>query len=242
MNDAPTTYEPMGEFHDLFMDEPWSRLGSAVEQAFADLGPDDVVVDLGAGTGLGTMELLDRTRARVWSIEPSHTMRAVLLHRIAAAPGAAERASVVAGAVPAALDLLPDRVSGLLVTHVLGHLTAQERGALWTWVAAHLADHGRALVTWQREPDPGEDEGDEDEVVEERAIGSHTYRAVHSGTGEEFASRYEVVDGEGRVLRSVEASGTWRTVTRAMLEDEATTAGLRCQDTETAGVSLLRRT
>ncbi len=61
----------MAEFHDLFMTPSWDRLGPSLADAFRRLGPDDVVVDLGAGTGLGTLRLVEHSPAQVWPVEPS---------------------------------------------------------------------------------------------------------------------------------------------------------------------------
>lgn len=133
------SYESMAEFHDLFMAGAWARLRPVVVAAFAGLSAGDLVIDLGAGTGLGTLALAESTPARIWALEPATTMRAVLLHRLAASADLAARVSVLAGAVPAALQDVPVPVAGVLATHVVGHLSARERAQLFAWMAAHLA-------------------------------------------------------------------------------------------------------
>ena len=77
------SYESMAEFHDLFMTGVWARLGPTVHATFAGLGPDAVVVDIGAGTGLGTVTVARATPARIWAVEPSATMRAVTARDVA---------------------------------------------------------------------------------------------------------------------------------------------------------------
>jgi len=47
-----SSYDELGEFHDLFMTEPWNGLRPLVAAAFGGLGPDAVVVEVGAGSRL----------------------------------------------------------------------------------------------------------------------------------------------------------------------------------------------
>ncbi|HNR00857.1 MAG TPA: class I SAM-dependent methyltransferase, partial [Trueperaceae bacterium] len=88
---SPSGYDRLGEFHDLFVDEARLRLRPAFESAFGRLEPSAVVLDLGAGTGLGVRHLARATRARIVAVEPSVTMRAVLLARVADDPALASR-------------------------------------------------------------------------------------------------------------------------------------------------------
>ena len=226
------TYETMAEFHDLFMEAAWERLAPLVADTFGGLGPDDVVLDLGAGTGLGAASVVEHTAARVWCLEPSPAMRAVLLHRVAASPAARSRVSVVAGSAPRDLDALPAPASGVLLTHVLGHLSGPERGALWAWLAGHLAPGGAALVTVHPDAGPAE-------VVEETTLGEHLYRATHRSTADRFATRYDVLDRAGAGVRSSEVSGTWRPLSADDLRAEVAEVGLRCRETPLAGTTLI---
>ena len=229
----------MGEFHDLFMDAAWARLRPAVQAACAELAADDLVVDLGAGTGLGTLAVAAACPARIWAVEPSTTMRAVLLHRLAVAPELAGRVSVLAGAAPEALDRVPTPVAGVLATHVLGHLSPEERSALLGWLAAHLAADGFALLTHQ--PPGLDDDGAVDEVVEETRIGEHVYRATYRGSGQTFSTVYAVLDDAGRELRSHEVSGAWQVVTLDELGAAAQAHGLRVRPGPVGGTCLVTR-
>lgn len=233
------SYEGMAEFHDLFMTAAWERVAPAIAAALAGLNPDDVLIDLGAGTGLGTMSAVEHTAARVWALEPTQTMRAVLLHRVAACPEASSRVSVVAGAVPADLGALPSPVAGVIATHVLGHLTPDDRAQVWAWLADHLTPEGVAVVTYQAAHATTADQPDR--VVEEARIGEHIYRVTYQSSGVEFSSRYEVVDAAGTVLRTTEALGSWVQVTLADLRTETAAAGLSCRDSGADGVCLIRR-
>ncbi|SDT22719.1 bifunctional 2-polyprenyl-6-hydroxyphenol methylase/3-demethylubiquinol 3-O-methyltransferase UbiG [Jiangella sp. DSM 45060] len=202
------TYERLAEFHDLFMAEPWERLRPYVRAAFAHLGSDAVVAEIGAGTGVGTRTIAGETRARIVALEPALVMRAVLTARVADDAALAERVTVVAGAAPGDLGLLPERLDGFVCAHVLGHLGRTDRRALFAWAGERLAGDGFGLVTTQRaETGPAE-------MVQTRRLGDHEYRVRHlaAAGGREPASLYEVRDGD-RLVRSYRFASDWRVVT-----------------------------
>ncbi|MGB4779205.1 SAM-dependent methyltransferase [Microbacterium sp.] len=225
-------YDRMGEFHDLFMDEPHRRLRPALEAAFGDRGPDDIVLDLGAGSGLGVRQLAQATCARIVAVEPSLTMRAVMLARIADDADLTDRVSVIAGAVPEVFDQLPDRIAGFVCAHMLGHLTPAVRSQTLAALAERLAPDGVGVVTVNAPattdsepaataPRPAEP------VTEERVIGAHRYVARHYPSGPDGASfsAYEVQDGNGRVLRAARFASDWTTITADTLRAELASSG-----------------
>lgn len=231
-------YEQMAEFHDLFMGETWSKLRTLLERELGQLGPDDLVVDLGAGTGLGTLALVEQTDAEVWAVEPSMTMRAVLLHRVASSPAASSRVSVWAGSVPDALRDVPAPVAGVIATHMLGHLGPDERDELFAWLASALGTDGIALFTFQSaetEDGPADDGGEHEEEV---GVGRHRYRATHLPSGQGYRTRYDVIDIGGTVIRSLPVSGTWSTVSYDDIADAAAEHGLACRQA-TDGVAVV---
>ncbi|MFE6647391.1 hypothetical protein ACFVJS_12565 [Nocardioides sp. NPDC057772] len=75
-------YDNLAEFHDLFMKEPWERLRQSVREVVGGLTADAVVLELGAGTGMGTQVIAAETAATVVSIEPSRMMRTALMTRV----------------------------------------------------------------------------------------------------------------------------------------------------------------
>lgn len=229
-------YEGLGEFHDLFMVEPWERLRPSVARLFGDLTHDGVVVDLGAGTGMGTRVLAAESQARVVAVEPSLTMRAVLTARVADSDAMRERVSVWAGSVPVVLGSLPASVDGVLCAHVLGHLTDGQRVQLVRWLSQALRPGRSALVTTQ-EPDDADVAG---EVTESRQLGGLGYRVTYLPGGTEgFSSRYEVLEGD-RVLRTETFRGRWETVTHDELDTLAAGHGLRSERVA-PGVTALHR-
>ncbi|TDD66523.1 class I SAM-dependent methyltransferase [Jiangella aurantiaca] len=214
MSATQTAYERLAEFHDLFMTEPWERLRPHVRAAFADLDEHAVVVEIGAGTGMGTRVVAAESRARIVALEPALVMRSILTARVADDPDLAERVTVVAGAAPADLGLLPDRVDGFVCAHMLGHLAQDDRRDLFGWLGAHLSGDGVAVVTTQRPPDTADGGEAGGEIVESRRLGDYEYRAHHMlGDGpQEYSSRYEVWQG-GTLIRSHRFAGDWRIVT-----------------------------
>ncbi|MGL5816523.1 MAG: class I SAM-dependent methyltransferase [Phycicoccus sp.] len=232
-------YADLAEFHDLFMVEPWERLRPHVRSQLAGLPPAAVVADLGAGTGMGTRVLAEESAARVVALEPSPMMRSVLLARVADSPDLRERVTVHAGSVPADLGLLPDRVDAVLCTHVLGHLTPDERRMTFAWLGDHLASGGPVLVTTH----VPRDDGQESEVMEQRRrIGELDYvvRYEEAPDAESFRSRYLVRSGP-TVLRDVVVDGAWRPVGVDDLRAEIAGVGLAMEPVAD-GIAVLRRT
>ncbi|MGC3953650.1 MAG: class I SAM-dependent methyltransferase [Propionicimonas sp.] len=230
-------YDGLGEFHDLFMDPAIQRLQPVLRDAFGRLGPDDVVVDLGAGTGLGTRALAGQTRARIIAVEPSQTTRAVLTARVADDPTLTERVTVLAAAAPQVVDDLPD-LAGFVCSHVLGHLTSQQRAATFAGLAARLRAGGVGVVTVNPDVLPAAEPTEPTTL--ERWIGSQRYtvRYLPAADGE-HASEYQVSDRRGRVLRTERFGGTWHRLTADLLRQEL--APQRWQFTEAAPQVLLVR-
>lgn len=238
-------YEAMAEFHDLFMAGPWARLQPHLAGAFGGLTSDDVVVDVGAGSGVGTRALARSTSAQVVAIEPSLTMRTVLLARMADDDDLARRVSVVAGRVPDVLDevLVPlddgrGVIAGFVCAHMFGHLSSADRIATLTRLADALAPTGTGVITHApHAPTDAEVEPFEEATV----LGRHRYVARYEDSGDDHVSQviYSVREGD-RVLRSVTAIATWAPPTTAELDDELTRSGLRTVDQD-QGLVLVRR-
>lgn len=229
-------YAELGEFHDLFMVQPWERLRPHVRRSFGDLLPTATVVEIGAGTGLGTRVLLQESRARIVALEPSTTMRSILLARVADDSAAIARVTVLAGSVPDDLGLLPEVVDAAMCTHVLGHLSRTARQRLLCWLGGRLPVGGRALVTT---PDP--DANDPVGVVREhRRIGDLGYAVRHQQTSAgTFRSVYTVTEGE-RILRELDVEGRWDPVTTADLRGDLEGTGLAVDGVEDGVTVLLR--
>jgi hypothetical protein len=214
---ATSDYEGLGEFHDLFMVERWRALRPVFEATFGDLGPEATLLDLGAGTGLGTRTPRACTRARIVAVEPSRTMRAVLTARIADDDDLAERVSVVAGAAPEILQDVAGPLAGFVCAHMLGHLTVAQRAGTFAALRPLLLLGAAGVAT----VDPG-GAGSSELMTEERRIGSQRYvvRYLPSDADNRYASEYEVHDETGRAVRAERFEGSWTSVTAAALAAE----------------------
>lgn len=211
---AHDEYGAMAEFHEVLMDPAWARLRPHLATAFGTLGPADVVADLGAGSGVGTLALARATRAEIVVVEPNRTMRSMLLARVAAADELG-RVTVHADALPAGLTALPHRLDGVVATHMLGHLPPAAWRHVLTWIGDHLAPGASAVLTVSR--DRSEDEDDGGDTVEEAVVGRHRYRATHrkSDRPDSYDTLFEVLTEDGAVVQSLVATGHWQTVTTA---------------------------
>ena len=101
-------YAGSGEFIDVLSGPRWEVLAEPVRRAVRGAGPAPVV-DVGAGTGLGTRVLADACPGvPILAVEPSPVLRAVLLARVAADSHLRECVTVGAGdALPWRGDLRP---------------------------------------------------------------------------------------------------------------------------------------
>lgn len=227
-------YGAMGEFHDLFMGDAWARLAPYVQVEFGALDPTAVVLDLGAGSGLGTRELGSATRAEIVALEPDLVMRSTLLSRVADDPRLATRTTVVAGRAPDDLELLPTPVDGFVCTHMLGHLRPGDRRTLFAWLDRHLRLGGSGVVTLS----VGRSDGQE--YAAARRVGRYDYREIGVPCPDGYATRYEVWCCD-RLLRSETFAGTWAAVTAEDLAREVD--GLRLAvEPLAAGIARIVRT
>lgn len=118
------------------------RLAAALHAVGPGAGP---VLELGAGTGLSTEVLLDTVPNAIVAVEPSGSLRAVLLARLAGRAGG--RVTVEpCGALDAPL---PERLAGVVGMHMIGHLSPADRTRLWTAVAARLSPGAPVVINVQ---------------------------------------------------------------------------------------------
>lgn len=107
------------------------------------------IVELGAGTGLGTRVIACAApTARIVAVEPSSSLRAVLLHRVASAADLRSRVTVENRPFPS--SRLPESFDALVMINTLGHFDANTRKQLWQLVAAGLRPGGCAVINLQQ--------------------------------------------------------------------------------------------
>lgn len=123
-------YERSAEFIDVMLVPHWKAVAPPLTKALRALEPG-TIVDLGAGTGLGTLVIADALPdAEIVAIEPSPTLRTALMARIYERPELRDRVTVLSGGLLKAA--LPDKLSGVMALSVLGHLAPEERQRLWS--------------------------------------------------------------------------------------------------------------
>ncbi len=134
------------EFYDLLATAMWDELGPALPQLLSGLEPaDGPILDLGAGTGAGTVHLHAAfPDASIVAVEPSKAMRTALNVRLANNAGLRKAVTVV----PCAFEdaHLPARLGGCVASAVIGHFDERGRRGLWTELASRLAPGAPALI------------------------------------------------------------------------------------------------
>ncbi|MEO3777825.1 class I SAM-dependent methyltransferase [Micromonospora sp. B11E3] len=224
-------YEASGEFLDVLSGPAWQVLRDPVRAALRGVDPaHGPVLDVGAGTGLGTQILADACpTATVLAVEPSPVLRAVLLSRVAADADLRERVTVLAGDALSAS--LPEQLGAVLAANMIGHLPPQDRREFWHRVAARLSPGAPLVVNLQPPAEPA--------VVGFATfgavrIGRHTYEG--GGAAEPAAPdtvtwrmRYRVLDGDGVALREHTVDYPWHVLSEYDLRTELAEAGLRAE-------------
>lgn len=128
----------------------------AMESFVAAIGgpaASGTVLDVGAGSGLNTALLLDRcSEVSVLASEPSVSMRALAVQRVAAEPAWWPRVTV--RPEPIEVLPLPERLSGVVMLGVVGHLGPQQRRDGWARLAHHLAPGAALLLDLQMPEEP----------------------------------------------------------------------------------------
>lgn len=219
------SYAGVAEFHDLFMVTPWERLRPAVRQAFGGLDETAMLVEIGAGTGVGTRVLAAETRAQITAIEPSRAMRTALTSWIANDPALARRVTVHAAAAPDAVEHHSGAISGFVCAHVLGHLSPTQRARTFAALSVKMSANALGLITTPpaRNPEPHE----LDDLSQKRAIGRFDYRLDYMPTadGQSILSEYQVLE-KGRSIHREQYASDWDHPPVAELIAELNTAGL----------------
>lgn len=135
------------EYAEIFRaSRPEKDLATQVGAVLAGLHPDaEPVVDLGAGTGVGTIGLAGvLPESNVFAVERSRAMRSILLARLALRPDLHERVTVIPHDVFEAE--LPDRWGAAIAVHLVCQLEPTERRRLWALLATRLDESGVAVI------------------------------------------------------------------------------------------------
>jgi hypothetical protein len=227
---AASEYASSAEYLHLLSVPMWDGLRSRLADVLATVDPAaGTLLELGAGTGLGTDVLLDTVPdAPLLAVEPSAALRAVLLARLADRPGAAQRVTVHPGT--AADAPLPDRIAAAAGLHMIGHLPPGERRALFAALAPRLAPGAPVVLNVQPPETAQEVPAFPPFAV---TVGALRYEGTGSAvpTGPDrvrWTLHYRTLDGD-RVVGRACASYEWWTVPATDLAAELTAAGLSAE-------------
>lgn len=219
-------YSASAEFYEMVAARHVRTSAGPLRAALAGVDPGlGPVVEIGAGTGRVTEVIAAALpSASIIAAEPSTPMRAMLTSRVFGQDALRRRVTV--SAEPAQHLRLPDRVSAVVVFGVLGHLTQDERIALWRKLRAHVPPGAPIVVELMgtgaaRAVPPFR-------MLRER-IGEQTY---------EWWTRAEPVEGDvlrwettwkvirdGAVVRSTRDAYVWENLSVAGLAEEAGMSG-----------------
>lgn len=220
-------YDAAAPYLHLLMLPGWEGLrGPLADELAAVDSSAGTIVELGAGTGIGTELVLDTVPgAPVLALEPSAALRAVLIARLVSHPQA-ERLTVLPCTAQDAV--LPERICAVLGAHMVGHLDSGDRRRLWRELAARLAPGAPVLLTA---------EGPDAPVtipwfspIEVRAAGL-TYSVTGSAEPDgpevvHWRMRYTTRSDDGVVLHTAETAYRYHTVGVEALAAELSDAGL----------------
>lgn len=230
---VPDAYAATAEFYDLVSESMWASLPVAVAEALAGCHPSSgPVIDLGAGTGLSTVAVADALpRTDILAVEPSASMRAVLLSRLRGRPDLRERVSVIPATAQQAE--LPARLGGVVALFMIGHLDTAARAALWRSLAGRLAP-GAPVVVGLVPPERPEAISETSYHVARQGI--FDYQGAMAGVpagsdAMDWTMTYRVRQ-DGNVVHEQVNRFHYRTVSRDDLASEARTVGMSCDTSD----------
>ena len=131
------------------------------------------ILEIGAGTGLITTSLADWTSAEIFALEPSASMRGVLLSRLSSRPELLRRVTVLScDALSVDLD---EPVEAVVMINVMYALEPDYRKRLWPVLSAQLERAGLLVFTWR---DGGPPTPRPLQELGSRQVGRHTYTVL----------------------------------------------------------------
>ncbi|MFC5996564.1 class I SAM-dependent methyltransferase [Pseudonocardia hispaniensis] len=225
---ADTFYARTAEYVAVLLESAWESLGPTLAAALDGLDPAaGPVVDVGAGSGLGTRVIARALPAtEIFAVEPDRALRTALLATIAADSDLRARVTVLDTDLLSA-DL-PDRVGGLVAMNVLGHFPPTERTRLWALLAERLAPQGRAVLDLYP---PHRPEAVPATPMADIVLGRRHYSGVAAAEpGGADAIIWEMsyrVEQDGRPVASLSAHERWYVLSPGQLADELGAHGLR---------------
>ena len=137
-------YADAGEFYDVMAGNLWQRRKGFLEALSGLADVEGAVLDIGSGTGHGLVAVGSvLPDAEMFAIEPSPTMRAVLVSRIMQTEGLQKRTTVIPSTFEDA-DL-PEKIRAVLFLACIGLMDDAARRNFWGRLAKHMSPGGLVL-------------------------------------------------------------------------------------------------
>ncbi|MFI0417466.1 class I SAM-dependent methyltransferase [Spongiactinospora sp. 9N601] len=187
------------------------------------------ILEIGAGSGLITTTLADRTPAEIFALEPSAGMRGILLSRLTGRPELLKRVTVLPYDAMS-LDLA-EPVEAIVMINVMYAMKPEYRRRLWPVLAGALEPGGLLVFTWRDGDLPAPHPLKE---IDSRQVGRHTYASfaevIESGEGWiRYRTVYRVI-ADGKVIDEEDIVGNAYRPSWNVLEPELTAAGFTRSD------------
>lgn len=191
-----------------------------------------VVVDMASGVG-SALPMLRRLGAdQLFAVEPSAAMRVGLMTTVASDEALMRTTTVVAAPMPDAVATLPDEWSAAQMLNALGHLSDDERAALFEAVGQRLRHGGRFVVTLQPP-----DHVTSVPWADFAAVRVGEHRLSTRGQAEPldesrvlWTMEWSLTNEEGSLIDRRTAHYPWRVLNRAQLTEETQACGLAVVD------------
>jgi SAM-dependent methyltransferase len=223
-------YERTGEYVAVLLGTAWEAMRPALTAALEGLDPAaGPVVDVGAGTGLGT-EVIARALpdAEILAVEPDRALRTALLARVVADADLRARVTVLDATL---LDApLPDQIGAVVAMNVIGHFTAADRDRIWALLARRLAPGGRMVLNLYPPTRPEEvPEAAMGDVLVGRRRYSGTAAARPAGADAVTWEMNYRVEQDGEPVTEFRAADLWHVFSPEDLAAEVAAHGLTCR-------------
>jgi SAM-dependent methyltransferase len=230
-------YDVTAEFYDLLHAADYLRVTERLLDRW--LGePAVAVLDVGAGTGLGTVALAARCHTPIHAIEPAASMRAILLSRLAGRSALLHRITVHAAPVEH-LDL-EAMADFALCLNTMSTLDERARRDGLAAIARAMVAGGRLLV--ERPP---ENLGPTRTTLPTWPLGEDRYggetERIRVGPDEiEWRFTYRVVRGDAVVREATEVFRGYL-ISAAAFDEELRAAGFEPEHTDEPDFVIARR-
>lgn len=200
--------------------------------ALRDLLPslsNGCAIDIASGIGSQIPTLRELGADHIYAVEPSAAMRVGLMTTIASDPDLRRRTTIVPLPFPAALPHLPDTWRAAIMLNAIGHLSDENRFALWHAAAARLEPGGRLIISVQPPEAVTTIDWTDFGTVKVGTHSLHTRGRADPLDHQhvEWTMEWTLLDAESEPLETRRAHHPWRVVTQAELTREAIAAGLQ---------------